>query len=92
MHQAAFGVRNVSQTFQRFINHILEDLDFVYAYKGGMLIGSSNPQQNADYLKIVLGRLNQNGTDINVAKCHLGLPTVDFLGCEILKNGIRPTK
>lgn len=37
-----FGLRNAAQTFQRFIDHVLQGLDFVYAYIDDILIASTS--------------------------------------------------
>jgi cytoskeleton-associated protein 5 len=33
-----FGLRNAAQTFQRFMNDILRELDFTFAYLGDILV------------------------------------------------------
>jgi len=40
-----FGLRNAAQTFQRFIDQVLRDLHFCYAYIDDVLIASSTPEQ-----------------------------------------------
>nr|VZI08368.1 unnamed protein product [Spirometra erinaceieuropaei] len=37
-----FGLRNAAQTFQRFIDHVLRGLPFVYAYNDDLLVASLN--------------------------------------------------
>ena len=37
-----FGLRNAAQSFQRFINQVLQGLDFVYAYVDDILIASAS--------------------------------------------------
>ena len=39
----SFGLNNVAQTFQRFIDKVLRDLHFSYAYIDNLLIASSIP-------------------------------------------------
>ncbi|KAA5642272.1 RNA-directed DNA polymerase, partial [Pseudomonas aeruginosa] len=38
----SFGLCNAAQTFQRFMDEILRDLDFCYPYIDDILIGSQN--------------------------------------------------
>ena len=38
-----FGLRNAAQTFQRFIDQVLQGLPFSYAYLDDLLIASSSP-------------------------------------------------
>ena len=35
-----FGLRNSGQTFQRFIDHVTRDLDFIFVYLDDMLVTS----------------------------------------------------
>ena len=41
-----FGLRNASQTFQRYIYSALSDLDFVFVYIGDILIASSSEEEH----------------------------------------------
>lgn len=41
-----FGLRNAAQTFQRFINDILKDLDFCFSYVDDILIASSSDDEH----------------------------------------------
>ena len=83
-----FGVRNGAQTFQRFINHILRDLDFVFTYIDDILISSSNAEEHRKHIKIVLSRLCDYVISINPSKCELGVEKIEFLGFTIDKSGI----
>lgn len=39
-----FGLRNSAQTFQRFMNEVVNDLDFVYVYIDDILVASINEE------------------------------------------------
>ena len=39
-----FGLRNAAQSFQRFMNQVLQGLDFAYTYIDDVLIASSSPE------------------------------------------------
>lgn len=45
-----FGLRNAAQTFQRFINEVLQGLEFCYAYIDDILIASE--KEHLEHLKI----------------------------------------
>lgn len=49
----AFGVRNTAQTFQRFMNTELSDLDFVFYYLGDNLIASPDTETHEIHLELV---------------------------------------
>ncbi len=38
-----FGLRNATQTFQRFIDEVFQGLDFVFTYIDEILVKSSSP-------------------------------------------------
>nr|VZI27515.1 unnamed protein product [Spirometra erinaceieuropaei] len=66
-----FGLRNATQTFQRFIDQVLRGLDFVYAYIDDLLVASSDAAEHEIHLR----QLDSYGVIINAAKCILG-PTM----------------
>lgn len=84
------GLKNAAQTFQRFINGILHDLDFCYVYLDDILIVSENEQQHRQHLEQVFERLDKNGLSIKQEKCIFGVSSVNFLGYEVTPKGISP--
>lgn len=56
MHMT-FGLRNASQTFQRFIDQVIAGLDFVFAYIDDIFIASENEEEHHIHLKTLFGRL-----------------------------------
>ena len=83
-------MRNVAQTFQRFIDQVLHGLHFCYAYIDDLLIASSSPEEHKQHLRLVLERLNEHGIIINPTKCVFGVDQLDFLGHHVDSMGIRP--
>jgi len=81
-----FDLRNAAQTFQCFIEDVLE---FCYAYIDDILVASSSPEEHYKYLKI-LGQLEEYGVVINPAKCVFSQEEIKFLGYIALGAGIRP--
>lgn len=69
-----FGLRNASQTFQRFLDQVLQGLDFAYAYIDDILVASASEQEHLIHLQTVLERLDQYGVIINPTKCVFGAP------------------
>ena len=51
-----FGLRNASQTFQRFMNEIFHDLPYVFVYVDDLLIASQSHAEHLEHLKIVFTR------------------------------------
>lgn len=85
-----FGLRNAAQTFQRFINEVLNGLKFCYAYIDDILVASTSEEQHEIHLKQLFTRLNKYGVRINPVKCILGQEEVSFLGYLVSKKGTQP--
>ncbi|BHF83927.1 hypothetical protein SprV_0902707600 [Sparganum proliferum] len=84
-----FGLRNAAQTFQRFIDHVLRGLPFVYAYIDDLLVASRNEEEHKEHLALVFDRLDKFGVVINPSKCVLGVPSLEFLGHQVDSEGLR---
>lgn len=85
-----FGLRNASQSFQRYVNKALGDLDFVFVYIDDILIASSSSEEHSKHLRSVFKRLEEFQLRLNVDKCVLGVNELEFLGYCINNQGIRP--
>lgn len=85
-----FGLRNAGQTFQRFIDEVVQGLDFCYSYVDDILVYSKNSTEHAEHLRTIFQRLQAYGVVVNPSKCHLGLAEVVFLGYHISAGGIKP--
>nr|VZI28184.1 unnamed protein product [Spirometra erinaceieuropaei] len=84
-----FGFRNASQTFQRFIDHVLHGLPSVYTYIDDLLVASQNEEEHKEHLALVFDRLDKFGVVINPSKCVLGVPSLEFLGHHVNSEGLR---
>jgi len=87
-----FGLKNASQTFQRFINSIFQGMDFVFCYVDDILVASETQEQHETHLRLVFEKLQAAGIQVNAAKCNFGMREVNFLGYTVSEHGIRPTK
>ena len=85
-----FGLVNAAQTFQRFIDQVLYGLTCSYAYLDDILVDSSDADEYLDHLRQVFTRLRDHSIQINLAKCILGVDSLEFLGHQVDKDGIRP--
>lgn len=86
-----FGLRNASQSFQRFINYVLGDLDFVYIYIDDILVASSTLEVHYAHLRTVFERLKKAHLRLNLEKCTFAVEELEFLGYIINAQGIRPS-
>ena len=85
-----FGLRNAAQTFQRFIDEVVRDLPFCYAYIDDVLIASKDPEEHKQHLKQVFQRFTEYGILLNPSKCELGMTELTFLGHHVNSRGVRP--
>ena len=85
-----FGLRNAAQTFQRFMDHVVRGLDFVYVYIDDVLVASSNPVEHTHHLRTLFQRFSTFGLSLNPAKCVFGVTALEFLGHYIDSQVIRP--
>nr|VZI46136.1 unnamed protein product [Spirometra erinaceieuropaei] len=85
-----FGLRNAAQTFERFIDHVLRGLHFVYTYIDDLLVASRNEEEHKEHLALVFDRLDKFGVVINPSKCVVGVPSLEFLGHQVDSEGLRP--
>ena len=86
-----FGLRNSSQTFQRFMNEVCRGLDFVFVYIDDILIASKDSDEHARHLRTLFERLSEYGVSIKPSKCLFGVDSLDFLGHRITTQGILPS-
>lgn len=84
-----FGLRNAGQTFQRFMDEVLQGLDFCFVYMDDILVFSHSKEEHERHLRIIFDRLSTYGLVINVQKCVFGVPEITFLGYNISAEGIR---
>ncbi|BHF65316.1 hypothetical protein SprV_0200832600 [Sparganum proliferum] len=80
-----FSLRNAAQTFQRFIDHVLHGLPFVYAYIDDLLVASRNEEEHKEHLALVFDELDKFGV---ATKCMLGVPSLEFLGHQVDSEGL----
>jgi hypothetical protein len=86
----SFGLRNAAQTFQRFMDDILRELDFCFAYVDDILVFSRPLEDHEQHLRAIFGRLQMYGILINPAKCVFRASEVTFLGYRVSSKGSRP--
>jgi hypothetical protein len=80
------GLRNATETFQRFMD-ILRGLDFCFAYLDDILIFSRSLEE---HLRTLFDQLQRYGIRITPAKCVFRTPEVTFLGYKVSAVGSQP--
>ena len=89
-----FGVTNAPAQFMNMMNALLgEYLDkFVLVFLDDVLIYSANPQDHAEHLRKVLGKLREHKLFAKASKCEMLKTSVEFLGQQISRGGMTPTE
>ena len=87
-----FGLKSAAQTFQRLMDSVLQDIDCAFVYLDDILIASSSEKEHLEDLRIVFRRLTEEGLVIRLEKCLFGVPSLEFLGHQVSKNGSGPTQ
>ena len=85
-----FGLRNAGQSFQRFMDQIMEGIEHIFIYMDDILVASENRVQHQQHLRAVLQRLADHGLVLNKEKCVFCASSVEYLGHVVTAEGIKP--
>ena len=85
-----FGLKCAAQTFQRLMDSICADLDFLFIYLDDILVASKSLSEHKHHLRTLFKRLADNGLIINREKCEFAKAKLNFLGYTVDCNGAIP--
>ena len=85
------GVTTVPSIFQRVMENLFRDLNFVTVYLDDIFVTWKNTVENLAILDEVLSRLENVGMCLKQTKCKFLLPEVEYLGHIITKDGLKPS-
>nr|XP_057913595.1 uncharacterized protein LOC131107503 [Doryrhamphus excisus] len=85
-----FGLCNAPSTFQRLMQRIFGDqqCQSLLLYLDDIVVFSSTIEQHLERLKLVLGRLQQEGLKAKLSKCSFFQREVSYLGHVISGEGV----
>ena len=72
------------------MDQVLRGLTYAYSYIDDLLIASKDSEEHKNHLRMVFEHLQDQGILINLSRCELGVPHLQFLGQQIDSHGIRP--
>lgn len=84
-----FGLRNASQTFQRFADNIFRELPFVFNYIDDVLVASRSEQEHHEHLKQLFQILVNHNLIINTDKSEFFQTKLNFLGHIVTPEGLQ---
>lgn len=87
-----FGLVNAPAVFQQMINKALgsKRFDLAIPYLDDILTAASNIDEALGKLKEILELLRKANLTLNLRKCHFLQSSIDYLGYEISRDGLRP--
>ena len=88
----AMGLSNAAQSFQRYIQHVLQDIPNIYIYLDDILLYNTNKEEHKRTLETVLSRLDDAGLTLALDKCVFGQEQIEFLGFHVNQAGLTPLK
>jgi hypothetical protein len=86
----SFGLQNAAHTFQRFMDEILKDSDFCFAYLDDILVFSHSPQEHDQHLRNLYTQLQNYGILQNPSKRVFRVPEISFQGYKMSSMGFQP--
>ena len=85
-----FSFWNVASTFQRFMDEVGRDFEFVYNYIDNILVASASPEEHVTHLHLLFEGFQKYQVRINPGKCVFGASSLTFLGHISSPEGISP--
>ena len=85
-----FGLKNAGQTFQCFMDKILQGVSLVFVYLDDLLIACSDRATHIKDIQQVMEILKKHGLVINQEKCKLCKDQAEFLSHLVDSMGIKP--
>ena len=89
-HCMPMGLKNSPSIFQRAMQDLLRDLDFVQVYIDDLIIYSATPEEHLHHLRILFDRLRGAKVLTKGTKAKLFRTSCDFLGHVLGAEGIAP--
>ena len=87
-----FGLVNGCSVFQRAMNNLMVKLrkEGIVVYIDDLVIGGKSVAELLEKFRRLLEVLKESGFTINLKKSHFFKTTIEFLGFEVSKTGVRP--
>ncbi|KAF4649929.1 hypothetical protein FOZ61_000825 [Perkinsus olseni] len=85
-----FGLSSAPASFQRLMDYVVGEFDFVRVYLDDILVFSRTPEEHVKHLRLVFKALFDAGLTLSGEKCSLGLRKVVYLGHVYGADGMSP--
>ena len=85
------GICTAPDEFQRRMQQLLGDLDYVRVYLDDVLIiGTTNLEDHLRQLRTVFTRFQEHHMQINALKSRFAVPETEYLGFRLSQHGVSP--
>ena len=84
----AFGFTNAPAVFQRAMDNIFKDLDFVVVYLDDIIVCSKTEEEHIRHLQIVFSLFAKHNLKLRLQKCEFFQTELKYLGIVVTKDGI----
>ena len=88
-NRMAFGFCNAPAVFQRAMDEVFKDLEFVVVYLDDIIVCSKTEREHLRHLKLVYERLHKYQLKLRIEKCKFFMRELKFLGIIVNADGIR---
>lgn len=85
-----YGLKTMSQVFQRIVSTIFHDMPFVHPYIDNLNIASKDLNEHITHVRMVMQRLNEYNIRISPKKLKLARRSITTLGHQVSAAGIAP--
>lgn len=87
-----FGITSAPELFQHVIQQVIADCEGVENISDDLIVHGNSDDEHDKRLVKVIETLIKNGLTINVDKCLIRLPELEYMGHIMSGNGISPTQ
>ena len=87
-----FGLCNAPSTFQRLMEHILQEelRKFCFIYIDDIIIFSPSFEKHLEHIEIIFKKLREANLKLKASKCNFAKESTAFLGHIVNRDGIKP--
>ena len=84
------GLANASQSYQRYMDSLFQNVEGVYCYLDDLLIHTADEETHFQVVEKVIKILDDAGLSLSISKCEFQKTELEFLGYHVSHAGIWP--
>jgi hypothetical protein len=87
-----FGISSAPELFQHIVQQVLADCEGVENISDDLIVHGDGDAEHDKRLTCVIETLMKNGLTVNLEKCLIRLPELEYMGHVLSGDGITPTQ